>query len=169
MARPSRLVRESATTMRYCGLRILPIRRSRILTATVFFAPDDYMGEPTEPTWGCGTDVSWTGNALRVRGRLTRAGYQSSILPDRSPHLPIGPGSRSETARPRGYRTVPAGGKVGRRYPLGGRDPVGPGAVERERARLDLLDHPPALVADGVLVGHPVMLRKGEPLGELVL
>src|SRR5256886_14121182 len=35
MARPSRLVRESATTMRYCGLRILPIRRSRIFTATV--------------------------------------------------------------------------------------------------------------------------------------
>src|ERR1700730_17091606 len=35
IARPSRLVRESATTMRYCGLRILPIRRSRIFTATV--------------------------------------------------------------------------------------------------------------------------------------
>src|SRR5918911_4491474 len=85
MARPSRLVRESATTMRYCGLRIFPIRRSRIFTATVFFAPDDYMGEPTEPTWGCGTDVSWTGIALRVRGRLARAGYQPSILPDAPP------------------------------------------------------------------------------------
>src|SRR5512142_2372608 len=36
IARPSRFVRESATTMRYCGLRILPIRRSRIRTATVY-------------------------------------------------------------------------------------------------------------------------------------
>src|SRR6185295_10051525 len=81
IARPSRLVRESATTMRYCGLRILPIRRSRIFTATVLFAPDDYVGEPTEPTWGCGTDVSWTA-AVGVRGRLARAEYQRPILPD---------------------------------------------------------------------------------------
>src|SRR3954452_1712189 len=97
IARPSRLVRESATTMRYCGLRILPIRRSRILTATVFFAPDDFMGEPTEPTWGCGTDVSWTGDAVRVRGRLARAGYQGTILPDHRCLLPIGPRSRSKS------------------------------------------------------------------------
>ncbi len=33
--------------------------------------------------------VDW--RALRVRGRLTHAGYQSSILPDPPPHLPIGP------------------------------------------------------------------------------
>ncbi|GGQ58165.1 hypothetical protein GCM10010166_30170 [Couchioplanes caeruleus subsp. azureus] len=53
------------------------------------------MGEPTEPTWGCGTDVSWTGDAIRVRGRLTRAGYQPFILPDEGWELPIGPGRRA--------------------------------------------------------------------------
>src|SRR5690349_19526792 len=74
IARPSRLVRESATTMRYCGLRILPIRRSRIFTATVLFAPDDFIGEPGGTHVGIvGPEVSWTGIALRVRGRLTRA------------------------------------------------------------------------------------------------
>src|SRR4051794_25282533 len=99
IARPSRLVRASATTMRYCGLRIFPIRMSRIFTATVFFAPDDYEVEPTEPAWGCGTDVSWTGSALRVRGRLARAGSQPSILPDAPPHRRTHPPGRQSLPR----------------------------------------------------------------------
>ena len=34
MTLPSRFLRESTTTMRYCGTRILPMRFKRILTDT---------------------------------------------------------------------------------------------------------------------------------------
>ena len=37
--RPSRFLRESTTTMRYCGTRILPRRFKRILTATFVVSP----------------------------------------------------------------------------------------------------------------------------------
>src|SRR3954471_15371201 len=91
MARPSRLVRESATTMRYCGLRILPIRRSRILTATVLFAPDDYVGRAVRTPRGVvGPKPHGLAARRGVRGRLARAGYQSFILPDEGGRLPIG-------------------------------------------------------------------------------
>src|SRR3954452_16589265 len=112
IARPSRLVRESATTMRYCGLRILPIRRSRILTATVFFAPDDYMGEPTEPTWGCGTDVSWTG---------TRSGLEgASRVPDTSRPFCQTKDRSSQSGPAYAGRSQPAGSGGGVRHPAGG-------------------------------------------------
>ena len=39
IARPSRLVRLSAMTIRYCGLRIMPSRLSLILTATGVVSP----------------------------------------------------------------------------------------------------------------------------------
>src|SRR4051812_8985084 len=40
-------------TMRYCGLRILPIRRSRILTATWLLAPGSVGSRATARTpWG---------------------------------------------------------------------------------------------------------------------
>src|SRR5512142_446158 len=68
IARPSRLVRESATTMRYCGLRILPIRRSRIFTATVCSLLS--LGKPNEPADVVGrpgwTLVDW--RRARVEG-----------------------------------------------------------------------------------------------------
>src|ERR1700754_1088712 len=88
MARPSRLVRESATTMRYCGLRILPIRRSRILTATVLFAPDDcvslsacaHVGTAGQTTHGLATR-----SGLEGASRVHRV-----ILPDRRQSRPIG-------------------------------------------------------------------------------
>src|SRR6266498_1787229 len=83
MARPSRLVRESATTIRYCGLRILPIRRSRIFTATVCSLLNHLVAILARHR-GVGADgarVDW--RRARVRGRRTRAGYQQAIVPDR--------------------------------------------------------------------------------------
>src|SRR5690606_21426556 len=44
IARPSRLVRASATTIRYCGLRIIPSRLSLILTATGVVSPASERG-----------------------------------------------------------------------------------------------------------------------------
>ena len=55
IARPSRLVRESATTMRYCGLRILPIRRSRIFTATVYSLLCVEVSPSSRMPWGGAT------------------------------------------------------------------------------------------------------------------
>jgi hypothetical protein len=49
MTRPSRLVRESATTMRYYGARILPRRLRRILTATFLLS----SGTPEERPCTC--------------------------------------------------------------------------------------------------------------------
>src|ERR687889_1712936 len=113
MARPSRLVRESATTMRYCGLRILPIRRSRIFTATGFSLLMTTWVSRRNPRGDCGTDVSRTGIALRVRGRLTRAEYQSSILPDDRGELPIGPEFRTKPDDPT-RMAAPEGSRPGR-------------------------------------------------------
>ena len=56
---------------------------------------------------------------------------------------------------------VPAGGQLGRDGPGRIGPEVGPGAVERELARLDQLDHAPALGPDGRLVVDPVVLGKG--------
>src|SRR5689334_25252236 len=71
--------------------------------------------ESTAPTWGCGTEASWTGNALRVRGRLTRAEYQGSILPDTRGVFPIGPLSRRTTCR--GCSRPAADGGGGHQHP----------------------------------------------------
>ena len=43
MTRPSRFLRESTTTMRYCGTRTLPRRFKRILTATFVVSPQEYV------------------------------------------------------------------------------------------------------------------------------
>src|SRR4051794_24686434 len=48
MARPSRRVRESATTIRYWGARILPRRISLILTATKSYSTTHVMDERRE-------------------------------------------------------------------------------------------------------------------------
>ena len=43
MTLPSRFLRESTTTMRYCGTRTLPRRFKRILTATFVVSPQEYV------------------------------------------------------------------------------------------------------------------------------
>ena len=42
ITRPSRFLRESTMTMRYCGTRILPRRFKRILTATFVVSPCEW-------------------------------------------------------------------------------------------------------------------------------
>ena len=47
---PSRFLRESTTTMRYCGTRILPRRFKRILTATFVVSPQElsWVSDPRQ-------------------------------------------------------------------------------------------------------------------------
>src|SRR5699024_2087647 len=83
IARPLRRVRESAITMRYCGLRILPRRVSLILTATavllqaregachVQFGRRTLLARPVLPL-SC--------DRRAARNRMRRQRY---ILPDR--------------------------------------------------------------------------------------
>ncbi len=53
MTLPSRFLRESTTTMRYCGTRILPRRFKRILTATFVVSPQELCGGEAPATrWG---------------------------------------------------------------------------------------------------------------------
>src|SRR5699024_1106930 len=60
ITRPSRLVRESATTTRKYGARILPKRLRRILTATVVDTPELVRGDPARGTWwGAARAASW--------------------------------------------------------------------------------------------------------------
>src|SRR5688572_6810004 len=88
ITRPSRFLRESTTTMRYCGTRILPRRFKRILTAT-------FVVSPQELSWvrdrsQVGSPVLVLRRALRrsderVRARRTRG----TILPDGARAGPI--------------------------------------------------------------------------------
>src|SRR6478735_8986732 len=52
ITRPSRFLRESTTTMRYCGTRTLPRRFKRILTATFVVSPQEYVGGEDPPPGG---------------------------------------------------------------------------------------------------------------------
>src|SRR6201992_2548056 len=56
IARPSRRVRESATAMRYCGLRIFPSRGSLIFTAMV-----------KQFSYGCHAAIQRFGRDARIR------------------------------------------------------------------------------------------------------
>ena len=49
---PSRFLRESTTTMRYCGTRILPRRFKRILTATFVVSPWKVVVVSAATGWG---------------------------------------------------------------------------------------------------------------------
>ena len=49
---PSRFLRESTTTMRYCGTRILPRRFKRILTATCVVSPWKVVVVSAATGWG---------------------------------------------------------------------------------------------------------------------
>src|SRR6476661_4939588 len=59
---PSRFLRESTTTMRYCGTRILPRRFKRILTAT-------FVVSPQELSWVRGRSVGGDTRAGQLDGR----------------------------------------------------------------------------------------------------
>src|SRR3954462_12672905 len=59
MTLPSRFLRESTTTMRYCGTRTLPRRFKRILTATVVVSPQSScVGEVRDARVGHRASVS---------------------------------------------------------------------------------------------------------------
>src|SRR5690349_3689608 len=88
ITRPSRFLRESTTTMRYCGTRILPRRFKRILTATFVVSPQklSWVRDRSQ----VGPPVLVLRRALRrsderVRARRTRG----KILPDRGRGPPI--------------------------------------------------------------------------------
>ena len=66
---PSRFLRESTTTMRYCGTRILPRRFKRILTAT-------FVVSPQELSWV--RDRSQVGSPVLVLRRALRARMRGS-------------------------------------------------------------------------------------------
>ena len=81
IARPSRLVRASATTMRYCGLRILPRRLSLIFTATGGSSPGCRTGEARSARVGCGAGAS---DGRHAQGeRAPRGGVRSPSVPER--------------------------------------------------------------------------------------
>src|SRR4051794_40254372 len=95
MTRPSRFLRESTTTMRYCGTRILPRRFKRILTATFVVSPRKLcVGEAPARQVGTGAGTSMgTGRPdERVRAHRT----QPEILPDLSPTAQNGRSSGDE-------------------------------------------------------------------------
>ena len=78
---PSRFLRESTTTMRYCGTRILPRRFKRILTATFVVSPQElsWVSDPRQ-VGSPGPVTRWAlrRSDERVRARRTRG----EILPD---------------------------------------------------------------------------------------
>ena len=63
---PSRFLRESTTTMRYCGTRILPRRFKRILTATFVVSPWNVVVVRRRDRVGT--------RYRRISGRRTRVG-----------------------------------------------------------------------------------------------
>src|SRR6266498_2622978 len=113
MARPSRLVRESATTIRYCGLRILPIRRSRIFTATVCSLLNHLVAILARHR-GVGADgarVDW--RRARVRGIRTQVApgaveRELARLGQFDQPLPLGPDLRCLLGGP--VQRVPGAG-----------------------------------------------------------
>src|SRR5690606_41675371 len=103
MTRPSRFLRESTTTMRYCGTRILPRRFKRILTATSVVSPCEVVFGVRLPRarWGPPTNVS-----LDLHSRMR--GAESTGL------------SRDSARGPRRHQNHP---DVGLNTPVSGEDP----------------------------------------------
>src|SRR4051812_43882186 len=94
---PSRFLRESTTTMRYCGTRTLPKRFKRILTATGVVSPQMSCGGGDQThVWGTRAWIS-DGHCLaadeRVRARRTRPASLPDSRPraESRPHHPAGP------------------------------------------------------------------------------
>src|SRR4051794_40794795 len=77
---PSRFLRESTTTMRYCGTRTLPRRFKRILTATVVVSPQSScVGEVSGSRVGKAPGRNLDGLCdVRVRGS-GRAGLSEQV------------------------------------------------------------------------------------------
>src|SRR5262249_18484180 len=174
IARPSRLVRASATTMRYCGLRIFPIRRSRIRTATVCSLLDSWLLLRSSPTTRGGDRANGSPVTGDVPG-LEGAGHAPKTSrplcqtrPERKEGTPAnalrGIGVPSFRAR-----AVPAGRQLGYGLPGRPRPEVAPASVEGEHTALDQGHQLLTLGTYRVRVGHPVVVREPPPLGQLVL
>src|SRR5688572_22323232 len=82
MTRPSRFLRESTTTMRYCGTRILPRRSKRILTATSVVSPCEWkMMRSPQTRWGPGRTSSGGAPTTGIEGPSAGA-TQRDIVPE---------------------------------------------------------------------------------------
>src|SRR3954464_3839601 len=104
------------------------------------------------------------------RGLASRSGLEgASRVPNTSRPFCQTTRSNSQPGRTSGQsRTIPPVRQL-RRGPARIGYEVGPGPVEGEVARFDVLDHPAALRAYRLLVGDPVVAGEGEALGELLL
>src|SRR5690349_11245581 len=103
ITRPSRFLRESTTTMRYCGTRILPRRFKRILTATsVVFLRNSCVGED-RATGGEHRRPSLVGHCTAgERGRPCRT--RRTSLPEVPPAAEIRPATVCPTTDHEGGR-----------------------------------------------------------------
>ena len=159
---PSRFLRESTTTMRYCGTRTLPRRFKRILTATAVVSPWTLcVGETPCTRWGPGRAARWVPRArMRGSGRagLARARFCQTTPVTRNPaSLPVRLGAALRRPRvPRSITHVRPGehGEVVERVRVV-HDEVGRVTLVEQRVPAEPRAGPPRRGAEGVLGRHP--------------